>query len=224
MRTMNINGLFVAALMVIVLAASCQQSGERIQRSYWPGGQTKEVWTEVLSEDQRWLKSGLSTTYYESGRERERGMYAFGQRTGLWQSWYDNNWSAPLMQGRYVAGEMDSVWEYWMDPAHHGAASHTGSHSSHNSGGSMGKDSALVADQRKPHKREAYKAGKAHGLWMSWHSEHQIADSIYYVDGKLEGKVVSYFANGSLASEAHYADGALVSEVKIWNEAGELIK
>ncbi len=88
----------------------------------------------------------------------------------------------------------------------------------------MGKDSAPVAHPMKPHKRQAYKTGKAHGLWISWHSERQVADSVYYVDGKPEGKVVSYFADGSLASEAHYVEGALVGEVKIWNEAGELIK
>ena len=134
------------------------------------------------------------------------------------------------MRGAYTDGEMDSVWEFWMDPAHHSSATHSDSFYS-NSGGV--EDSAHTAHkghqghqghQVKPHKRESYKAGKSHGLWISWHSDNQIADSAYYVEGKLEGKVVTYFSDGSLASEAHYDAGELIGELKLWDMEGNRIE
>ena len=216
--------LFVAALMVIASSAGCQQNKVRIQHTYWPDGQMQEEWTEVSDDTQQWLKSGPYTAYYESGREREQGQYAHNKRNGRWRFWYDYERRFLLMRGEYIAGEMDGVWEVWMDPAHHVSTTHSNSIYTNSSGVEDSALTAHTAHQLKPHKRESYKAGKSHGLWISWHSDHQIADSANYVEGKLEGKVVTYFRNGLLASEAHYAAGALIGELKLWDKQGNRIE
>ncbi len=214
------------ALIVMALAAGCQQNSERVQRSHWSNGQTKEEWLEIRVGDRKeWQRDGLATAFYESGRERESGNYLLNQRSGVWRFWYDMEGRPPHMRGAYVAGEMDGVWEYWMMPMHHGA-SHTESDSNKPMVTAISAHNDSTADtfQPKPHKRESYRNGKADGLWINWHSERQVADSAFYIAGKLEGKVVAYYPSGALSSESHYQAGALVGEVKIWSEDGVRIK
>ena len=82
------------------------------------------------------------------------------------------------------------------------------------------QDMDMRAHPMNPNKIESYTAGVPDGLWLSWHADGSVADSMYYVAGKLHGRVVSYHPNGRLASEIAYDHGVVVTPLQIWDEEG----
>jgi len=180
----------------------------------WPDGSPKEEWTRSVNSSGDTLHHGTYRSWHASAVLHDQGEYARGKRVGTWTRWYDIDPPLKLWEGEYVAGRKEGRWTFWPNPAHAhmqtSANSHAeGHHSSH--------------AELKPLKYEQYHAGLAHGEWISWYMNGQVADSMMYSEGHLEGLSRTYHPNGTRQSEATYLKGALQSSIQIWDSLGNPI-
>lgn len=226
----------LVALVLTVLMGSCGSDRERVKTTIRAGGGMQEDVEQVLNEADEWVNHGNYSAWYESGRRRLTGSYDAGKKTGLWTTWYDIDPPQKLSEGEFVSGEMHGQWSYWMSHTHHldhtaidsqaeiGSDGQVDDSASHDSASADSSGGSSMEHSKLPHKRESFDQGVPHGLWISWRPDRSIADSAFYVNGKLEGRVLSYHPNGQLASESSYKNGKRIEPLRIWNEAGKLLK
>lgn len=218
-------GWIALGCALAALAIGCSEPQERTARDYWPDGTLRETRAQIRVDDTLWLDHGVFASWYESGAKHQFGAYDSGQKTGLWTTWYNSDPPLKLSEGNFVAGEMDGQWRYWMNHAAHmklaSGDSMDHGHVSHTT------DSQALSQRARhpnPHKTETYRLGVAEGLWLSWHPDGSIADSMNYVAGKLHGRVISYHSDGQLASEVVYDHGVIVRPLMIWDADGRLLQ
>lgn len=66
------------------------------------------------------------------------------------------------------------------------------------------------------------KKGKEEGVWVYFHDNGQLQNTVTYLGGKPNGKDLTYFSNGTLREEKYYRDGKLDGEYKLWYDEDEL--
>ena len=70
-----------------------------------------------------------------------------------------------------------------------------------------------------------YVDNKMTGVWKSYHDNGQLREEVLFENNLENGPFVEYHANGKLAAEGAYLDGdSEHGELKLYNEAGELIR
>lgn len=240
-----INELRCLPLLIIfatLVAISCGSDNTRTQSTTWPDGSVKERWQEQKLDDGSFDRQGRYRSRFEDGRLNEEGNYEAGQKTGKWTTWYGTEPNKKRMEGEFLKGEMHGTWHYWMNHDHAAMMAHADSmrSDSSNDTASMAHhynaDSAAVSDsgdsargtpetaEHRPHKREEYSHGKPNGIFISWHPDGQVADSMGYVDGLLHGTYKLYHQNGQIATEAVYDMGARQGAQTFFGEDGSVIR
>lgn len=217
----------IAALLLAILLLSligCSSDDKLTEKTAWPDGTVKEEWAFRRLSDSLSVREGKFAAYYESGNKHETGSYLNDRKTGLWTIHYDSPDSPRLMEGSFVEGEMDGIWTFWMNPSHQHHMVHSPDSSADSADTSHMMQMPDSGATEPPYtKQAAYRRGKAHGAWISWHPNRQVADSMGYVDGRLEGLNVSYYENGQKLSLGNYSGGILVGDRSFWNEDGSPI-
>lgn len=182
----------------------------------WPDGSPKEIWTRTVNSNGDTLHHGTYSSWYASAVLQEQGEYAHGKRVGTWTRWYDTDPATRLWEGEYVADLKEGRWVYWPDPSHAHMQPSTDTHTD-------GHDHHSSHVEPWPRKYAHYRAGVAHGEWISWYMNGQVADSMMYEDGHLEGLSQTFHPNGTRQSEAAYLKGALQSSIQMWDSLGNPI-
>lgn len=234
------SGRITLFCLTSLLIAACASDQSSIKHTFWPDGTPKEEWHEKTASDGKTVKHGPCRSWNEDGLLVEEGQYLMSQPSGRWTTWYGTEPNSKHTEGEYLNGEMDGVWYFWMPSSHDLHAmhsidstddsSHAGmidstmtDHSSH--AGMIDSTRATgPKPERKPHKREEYRSGQAHGSFISWYHSGQTADSMGYANGQLEGEYVIYHENGTKATEAFFIKGVRQGPQTYWDESGNPLR
>lgn len=208
--------IFVIGMLTAAALAGCGAQPLPPQTSSWPDGSPKEEWTRTVNSDGDTLHHGTYRSWHASAVLHDQGKFEQGLRVGAWTRWYDIDPPAKLWEGEYVAGQKEGRWTFWPNPAHAHMQASADAHAD-------GHDHHSSHAESRPLKYENYRAGVAHGEWISWYMNGQVADSMMYEDGHLEGLSLTFHPNGTRQSEAAYLTGALQRSIQMWDSLGNPI-
>lgn len=214
----GLSRVFSCALGMLTVAAfaSCGSRTLPPETTFWPDGSPREEWTRSADSNGQPVRHGTCLSWHESAILKEQGEYVQGNRTGTWTRWYDIDPPAKLWEGRYVSNLKEGRWVYWHNPSHaqgQPSAEHPANEHDHQS----------LHDELPILKYEHFRAGVAHGEWISWFLNGQTADSMRYEDSRLEGLWHSYYPDGSKQSESEYLNGVLQGSIQMWDTLGNSI-
>lgn len=184
-------------------------NGRLAAQGQYEDGFEEGSWTLWYANGHEWMqgayhrgkKQGPWKIYYESGRLYSEGKYENNQLEGRWDEWYAND--RKKAEGSYQGGEKFGRWQTWHA---NGQLESQGEFRGHDVIGSMqvvvprqiGEWSYYFPNGKKRMEGAFDDAGRAEGIWRSWHE------------------------NGRLAREETYREGVKRGRFRVWDESGAL--
>jgi antitoxin component YwqK of YwqJK toxin-antitoxin module len=117
--------------------------------------------------------------WYENGQKKDSGQLREGKKTGLWKEWHRN-------------GRLQTKGNYVFNFKHNSMPPQTGSRTER-------RLATFFWLMNQPDVKD--------GLWMRWHDNGQVQDSLRYENGLPQGVYRAWHSNGLIEAEGLYYSG-----------------
>lgn len=151
-------------------------------------------------------------SYQYNEQVYQKGEYAEGLRTGLWN--FKSFDGTPAIEGSYVGGKKEGLWKYYRDGAlycelEYKADKKDGQYKQFDQAGSIVVEMSFINDLLNGKKTEYFADGK-------------VKSESLYKNGKPEGSAKFFYQNGTLREESTFTNGNYNGISKVFFSDGSL--